>query len=321
MISVSVPSLALERRRGDAAGDRGQPASAPRPNSTAASRSAPRRSPTPISIYGSPAARQSRQLVVGHRCTTRFPGRTSCSRFTALRRGRVRRHGRGFHRLHSSRRPRAASAPASAPRLSPAREFSHEERIVRPDGEHPPSAERRRGGPRRKRRRGAHARRLPRRDRAQAGGKRAARIRAELSLAAARARAITRSTCSTPRAMCAAGTTAPSASRATRPRKLSAAISASSCRQEARAGGMAGDSAGHRRARRPVRGRDLAGAQGRQPLLCQHRDGRDPQRRRRADRLCQADARHHRASTRRKLALERRASRWRRRRRWKRSAS
>ena len=32
-------------------------------------------------------------------------------------------------------------------------------------------------------------------------------------------------------------------------------------------------------------------------------------------------ARHHRSSTRRKLALERRASSWRRRRRWKRSAS
>ena len=62
-------------------------------------------------------------------------------------------------------------------------------RAHRPPGrQHPSSAQRRRGGPQRKRRRDPHARRLPRRDRAQAGGTRAAGFRAKLSPAAQGAR-------------------------------------------------------------------------------------------------------------------------------------
>ena len=93
----------------------------------------------------------------------------------------------------------------------------------------------------------------------------------------------------------AAGTPAPSASRATGRRRSSASTSPTSTPTEDRADGEP-----RARSRRParegtLRERGLAGPQGRQPLLGQRRHRPDPRRRRRADRVRQGHARHHRA--------------------------
>ena len=75
-----------------------------------------------------------------------------------------------------------------------------------------------------------------------------------------------------------------------------------------------------RRPARPLR-RRLARAQGRLALSGRACAERDPRRKGRTDRLCQDDARHHRAAQRRKKACDARRSVSRNRKRWKRSAN
>ena len=88
----------------------------------------------------------------------------------------------------------------------------------------------------------------------------------------------TRSTCSIPRAMWRAGTPAPSASRATPPRKSSAGISRCFYTEEDRRRGLPATALADIGEHGQVRGRGLARAQGRHPLLGACRDRSDPRR-------------------------------------------
>ena len=126
------------------------------------------------------------------------------------------------------------------------------------------------------------------------------RERAPLPPAGRRASSTTPSTCSTRAASSPTGTPAPSGSRAIRADEIIGQHFRCFYTPEDRAAGLPPRALETARARRAVRGRRLARAQGRQPLLGLRGDRRRSATRRRADRLRQDHARHHRAPRRRR---------------------
>ena len=104
--------------------------------------------------------------------------------------------------------------------------------------------------------------------------------------------ATTPSSCSTPKAGSGSGIPALGGSRGTRLMRSSASAFPASTPAEDRAAGMPEVALERGQDDRPIRGRGLAAAQGRQPVLGQRGDRCRPRRGRRAHGLCQGDPRH-----------------------------
>ena len=136
----------------------------------------------------------------------------------------------------------------------------------------------------------------PRPHRAEGGrASRCARARSS-SGCSSRASPTTRSTCSTPTATSRTGIPAPQRIKGYEPDEIVGQHFSRFYTEEDRAPASRARALETAAARRPLREGRLARPQGRHAILGERRDRPDPRRRRRADRLRQDHARHHRAA-------------------------
>ena len=270
---------------------------------------------------GSAAPRQSRQLDVGHPARTRSAGREQIFEIYGVGPADFRRHLRGLSSNAFIPTIASASATRSRTRCSPAGAFRLEERIVRPNGEirHLQST----GEVIRDERgeAGADARHLPGRHRAQDRRNRAARKRGTIPPAGRQRPRLRHLACSTRTADIMQLECRRRPHQAVRRRRNSRpAISAGSTPTRI-APAASRERALEIAAKRQVRGRRLAGAQGRQPVLGQRGDRSDPRRRTARWSVSPRSRATSPSGARRRPRSTRPARSWRRRRRWKRSAS